>query len=144
MQAAELYRARARDLGIARQSFGNVICTFLVPLASPQRLPLHSVGITHGRALHAALKLLQPVCHTLSSSCEITLLGHVLPVGGVKEKILAARRAGVAVRCAAEESPDLRYSPQAPSGLRFVFARTIDEVLAVALAAHRGTMRVVY
>ena len=69
-------------------------------------------------------------------SGEITLRGQVLPVGGVKEKVLAAKRAGV--QCVIlpdgnrQDVADM--SPKLRRGLRVVFARTMDEVLAVALA----------
>jgi ATP-dependent Lon protease len=69
-------------------------------------------------------------------SGEITLRGQVLPVGGVKEKLLAAKRAGV--QCVVLPEGNRQDVIDIPTklrrGLRFVFARTMDEVLAVALA----------
>lgn len=68
-------------------------------------------------------------------SGEITLRGQVLPVGGVKEKMLAARRAGV--QCIILPEGNRQDIMDIPSklrrGLRCVFVRTMDEVLAVAL-----------
>ena len=66
---------------------------------------------------------------------EITLRGKVLPIDGVKEKVLAAHRAGVkAVLLPVENEKDLRDVPQeVRDGLRFVFVGHADEVLAQAL-----------
>lgn len=68
-------------------------------------------------------------------SGEITLRGQVLPVGGVKEKLLAAKRAGVQCIVLPEGNRQevLDIPPKLRRGLRFVFARTMDEVLAMAL-----------
>ena len=69
-------------------------------------------------------------------SGEITLRGHVLPVGGVKEKLLAAKRAGV--QCIVLPEGNRQDVVDIPArlrrGLRFVFAHTMAEVLTVALA----------
>jgi ATP-dependent Lon protease len=76
-------------------------------------------------------------------SGEITLRGQVLPVGGIKEKMLAAKRAGV--QCVVlphgnhQDVADI--PPKLRRGLRLVFARTMDEVLAAALAP-QGALRV--
>jgi ATP-dependent Lon protease len=69
-------------------------------------------------------------------SGEITLRGQVLPVGGVREKLLAAKRAGVQCVVLPEGNRQDVFDipPRFRRGLRFVFARTMDEVLAVALA----------
>ncbi len=66
---------------------------------------------------------------------EITLRGDVLPVGGVKEKVLAALRAGIPeVLMPAENERDLvDLPPSARRKLRFLFVNTVDEVLAAAL-----------
>jgi ATP-dependent Lon protease len=75
-------------------------------------------------------------------SGEITLRGQVLPVGGVKEKLLAAKRAGVQCVVLPEGNRQdvLDIPPKLRRGLRFVFARTMDEVLAVALAPQRDLL----
>ena len=66
---------------------------------------------------------------------EVTLRGRVLPVGGVKEKVLAAHRAGIAVVVLPEDNR--RDVEEVPANvrrhLRFVFVRHMDEVLQVAL-----------
>jgi ATP-dependent Lon protease len=98
-----------------------------------------SAGITLAVALISALTS-TPVRHTVAMSGEITLRGQVLPVGGVKEKMLAAKRAGV--QCVVlpdgnrQDVADM--SPKIRRGLRVVFARTMDEVLVVALGLQRG------
>jgi ATP-dependent Lon protease len=65
---------------------------------------------------------------------EITLTGQVLQIGGVRDKVLAAQRAGVhRVILPKENEPDLvELPPQARVQLEFVLANTIDDVLAVA------------
>jgi ATP-dependent Lon protease len=75
-------------------------------------------------------------------SGEITLRGQVLPVGGVKEKLLAAKRAGVQCVVLPEGNRQdvVDIPPKLRRGLRFVFARTMDEVLAVALAPQRDLL----
>jgi len=93
-----------------------------------------SAGITLAVALISTLTA-TPVRHTVAMTGEITLRGQVLPVGGVKEKILAAKRAGV--QCVVfphgnrQDVADM--PPKLRRGLRVVFARTMDEVLAIAL-----------
>jgi ATP-dependent Lon protease len=71
---------------------------------------------------------------------EITLRGRVLPVGGLKEKLLAALRAGVTqVIVPADNARDLEQLPQKVlRGLHIVFARTMDDVLAAALKPHEN------
>jgi ATP-dependent Lon protease len=66
---------------------------------------------------------------------EITLRGAVLPIGGVKEKVLAARRAGIGtVILPKRNEKDLEDVPENVRGeLRFAFAENIDDVLATAL-----------
>ncbi len=91
----------------------------------------------------ASLARGRPVRCDLAMTGEITLRGRVLPVGGIKEKVLAAHRAGMRTivlpaRCASqvEEIPeDVRRA------LQLVFVETADEVLAIALGApDRATM----
>jgi ATP-dependent Lon protease len=133
-QAALSYtRARARDLGILQTVFRECDLHIHVPAgAIPKDGP--SAGITLAVALISALTA-TPVCHTVAMSGEITLRGQVLPVGGVKEKLLAAKRAGVQCVVLPEGNRQdvVDMPPKLRRGLRFVFARTMDEVLAVAL-----------
>jgi ATP-dependent Lon protease len=76
-----------------------------------------------------------PVRNDVAMTGEITLSGLVLPVGGIKEKVLAARRAGM--RCVIlprDNEPDLRELPeQVRQELEFKLADRIEDVLAVAL-----------
>ena len=76
-----------------------------------------------------------PVCHAVAMSGEITLRGQILPVGGVKEKILAAKRVGVQSIVLPEGNcKDLDELPaHIRRGMRCIFASTMDEVLAVVL-----------
>ena len=76
-----------------------------------------------------------PVCHDVAMTGEVTLAGLVLPVGGIKEKVLAARRQGVkTVVLPALNEKDLQKLPQsARDEMEFVLAEHIEQVLAVAL-----------
>lgn len=135
-QAALSYtRAQAHMLGIPQTTFRDCDLHIHVPAgATPKDGP--SAGITLGVALISALTTI-PVRHAVAMSGEITLRGHVLPVGGVKEKVLAAKRGGMACVIVPEGNRhDVADIPaKLRRGIRFVFVRTMDEVLAVALAA---------
>jgi ATP-dependent Lon protease len=75
-----------------------------------------------------------PVADDVAMTGEITLTGQVLPIGGVREKTLAAQRAGIKrVVLPRENEPDLEDLPkETRSGLDFVLADTLDDVLAAA------------
>ena len=77
----------------------------------------------------------QRIRHDLAMTGEITLRGKVLPVGGIKEKVLAARRAGIqTVILPAKNRDDLEEIPEnARKHLRFHFVEKLDEVLKIAL-----------
>jgi ATP-dependent Lon protease len=127
-------RTRARELGIVRKAFREYDLHIHVPAgAIPKDGP--SAGITMATALISTLTS-TPVRHTVAMSGEITLRGRVLAVGGVKEKVLAAQRAGVQdVILPAGNRQDLTELPaKVRRRLRFVFVESMDEVLAVALA----------
>lgn len=89
-----------------------------------------SAGITMVSAMASALRG-QAVRSHLAMTGEITLRGKVLPVGGIKEKILAAKRAGVkTIVLSKENEKDIRdIKPLYVEGLRFHYVNTIDEVL---------------
>ena len=72
----------------------------------------------------------------VSMTGEITLRGHVLPVGGIKEKVLAAHRAGIKkIILPAQNKRDLIDIPEAVKNkIEFVFAETVDQVAAAALS----------
>jgi ATP-dependent Lon protease len=100
-------------------------------------------GPSAGVAMLAALVSLlsdKPANAHVAMTGEITLRGQVLPVGGVKEKVLAAHRAGVkTVILPARNKPDLQDVTQdVRDALRFAFADRVEDVLAVALSADRS------
>lgn len=72
----------------------------------------------------------------LAMTGEITLRGKVLPVGGIKEKILAAKRAGITdiILCSDNRKNIEDIKPVYIAGLTFHYVSTIDEVFAIALA----------
>ena len=94
-----------------------------------------SAGITMVSAMASALKG-QAVRSHIAMTGEITLRGKVLPVGGIKEKILAAKRAGVKVIVLSKENEKdiLDIKPLYVEGLTFHYVNTIDEVLSFVFA----------
>ena len=98
-----------------------------------------SAGVTLTTALVSLLtgRLVVP---GLAMTGEITLTGQVLPVGGIREKLLAARRAGLReVVLPADNEKDVNeIRPDLKRGLRFHFVRTYGEILPLAFAAPRG------
>ncbi len=135
-QAAwSLLRARAGALGIPLESFTQTDVHLHVPAgAVPKDGP--SAGITIATAL-ASLLCNRPSRHDLAMTGELTLRGRVLPIGGLKEKLTAAARAGVTtVLVPARNKSDLVDLPD--EVLRLLDIRqvdTIDEVLELALLA---------
>jgi ATP-dependent Lon protease len=134
-QAALSYtRARALQLRIPQQRFQGCDLHIHVPAgAIPKDGP--SAGIAMATALVSVLTA-TPVSHTVAMTGEITLRGQVLAVGGIKEKVLAARRTGVeCVILPRDNRPDLEDLPaKIRRDLRVVFVDTMDEVLLAALA----------
>jgi ATP-dependent Lon protease len=133
-QAALSYvKAHATDLSIEADAFEKFDLHIHVPAgAIPKDGP--SAGITIATAI-ASLMSNRPVRHQTAMTGEITLRGKVLPVGGVKEKILAARRAGITtVLLPAKNEKDLVDVPaHLRKDLKLVFVKDIGEVLAAAL-----------
>ncbi len=133
-QAALSYvRARAERLGIAADFFENLDLHIHVPAgAVPKDGP--SAGVTIATSL-ASLLTGRVVRHDLAMTGEITLRGKVLAVGGVKEKVLGARRAGVnTVILPKRNEKDLEDIPEkVRAEMHFIFVDTIDEVLEHAL-----------
>jgi ATP-dependent Lon protease len=143
-QAALSYvRSRAERLGIPADFFEKSDIHVHVPAGGiPKDGP--SGGVTIAASL-ASLLSGRPVRSDVAMTGEITLRGKVLPVGGVKEKVLAARRAGIkTIILPKRNERDLEDIPPEVLGeLKFVFVETVDELLANALrdggaAAHEG------
>ena len=134
VQAAMSYvRARAVDLGIDPKVFAENDIHVHVPAgAVPKDGP--SAGITLTTAITSLLTGV-PVRDDLAMTGEITLRGQVLPIGGVKDKVLAARRAGLTtVILPKRNEGDLDDLPkEARKSMHFVLAGHIDEVLRTAL-----------
>ena len=131
--ALSLAKAQSKTLGIAEGWFNGHSLHVHVPAGGiPKDGP--SAGVTLLAAIVSAASG-RPVRHDLAMTGEITLRGDVLPVGGIKEKVLAALRAGIPeVLMPAENERDLvDLPPSARRKLRFLFVHTIDEVLAAAL-----------
>ncbi len=131
--ALSLAKAQAKTLEIADGWFEGHSLHVHVPAGGiPKDGP--SAGVTILAAIVSAASG-RPVRHDLAMTGEITLRGDVLPVGGIKEKVLAALRAGIReVLMPAENERDLiDLPPSARRKLRFLFVHTIDEVLAAAL-----------
>jgi ATP-dependent Lon protease len=134
VQAALSYvRSRADRLGISADFFENCDLHIHVPAgAIPKDGP--SAGITMATSL-ASLLTGRPVHSHLAMTGEITLRGKVMPIGGVKEKVLAARRAGIrTVILPKRNEKDLDDVPaNVREEMQFRFVDTMDEVLDVAL-----------
>ncbi len=127
--AVSLVRTRAKDVGVDPDVFGiSDIHLHLPAGATPKDGP--SAGIAIVTALVSLLRDI-PVPPDLAMTGEITLRGKVLPVGGIKEKILAARRAGLGrVLIPADNVKDLAEVPsERIAELRVIPVERIEEVL---------------
>jgi ATP-dependent Lon protease len=125
--------SHADELGIDPGQFRRAGVHIHVPAgAIPKDGP--SAGITMATAL-AALYTECPARHDTAMTGEITLTGLVLPIGGVKEKVLAARRAGIQrVILPKDNEKDLRELPDhVRAEMEFVLAERIEDVLAAAI-----------
>ncbi len=133
-QAAMTYvRAKAEQLGITPNFFEQHDIHIHIPAgAIPKDGP--SAGITIATAL-ASLLTGRPVCNDTGMTGEITLRGQIMPVGGIKEKVLAAHRAGLhTIILPQKNEPDLAKIPdEIKKEMSFVLAHTMDDVLKKAL-----------
>lgn len=126
-------QAHVEDLNVNQDVLDNSNMHIHVPEgAVPKDGP--SAGITMLTSMVSALtkKKVKPY---LAMTGEITLRGQVLPVGGIKEKILAAKRAGMKeiLLCAQNEKDILDINPSYIKGLKFHYVNTMQEVLEIAL-----------
>jgi ATP-dependent Lon protease len=131
--ALSLAKARSAELGISDTWFEDHRLHVHVPAGGvPKDGP--SAGATILSAIVSATSG-RPVRHDLAMTGEITLRGDVLPVGGIKEKVLAALRAGITeVLLPGENERDLvDLPPTARRKLNFIFVNTVDDVLEAAI-----------
>jgi ATP-dependent Lon protease len=134
-------RSRAARLGLDPQFHERVDIHIHIPEgATPKDGP--SAGITIATALISALTG-RPTHGNVAMTGEITLRGRVLPVGGIKEKAVAALRHGMdTVLIPAANVPELELLPDdVHAGLLFKAVRTMDEVLEAALVEPAGRTR---
>jgi len=126
-------QSNAKRYGIDSKIFEKKTVHIHVPEgATPKDGP--SAGVTMMTAIASALtgKRVKPY---LAMTGEITLRGQVLPVGGIKEKVLAARRAGLKeiILCSQNEKDVEEINPAFVKGLKFHFVKTMNQVLELAL-----------
>ncbi len=133
-QAALSYvRSRSHHLGLPKDFYRNIDIHVHVPEgAIPKDGP--SAGITLATALTSALTQI-PVRRDIAMTGEVTLRGKVLPIGGLKEKLLAAHRAGIREAVMPKENErDFAELPQLiKDEMRLHFVAEMDEVLKIAL-----------
>jgi len=141
-QAALTYaRSRGTSLGIKEEVFAKYDFHIHVPAgAIPKDGP--SAGITMATALISTLTR-APVRRDVAMTGEITLRGKVLPIGGLKEKALAARRMGIkTVIVPTKNDKDVKELPaNVKRGMQFVYVDHMDQVLNVALVKRASARR---
>lgn len=126
-------RSRADELGIAREVFGeNDIHVHFPVGATPKDGPSAGAAVTLALASSLAER---PVRHDLAMTGEVTLRGKILEIGGVKEKVLAAYRAGITrVILPAGNKRDLRDVPtDVREGMEFHYVERMDQIFDLAL-----------
>jgi ATP-dependent Lon protease len=132
--AMSYVRSRSEALGIDKEFYQNVDIHLHVPEgAVPKDGP--SAGITMATAITSALTKI-PVKRDVAMTGEITLRGRVLPIGGLKEKLLAARIGGIkTVLIPKANVPDLKKVPkEVTKGMQIIPVEHADQVLRIALA----------
>lgn len=135
-QAALSYvKSRLASFGIKENVYKNLDIHIHVPAgAIPKDGP--SAGITMATSLLSALAKI-PVRKDVAMTGEITLRGHVLEIGGIKEKVLGAHRAGIrTIILPLKNKKDLEEIPvKTRSDLKFIFVETMEEVIKKALTS---------
>ena len=132
--ALSYIRSRAKQLGLTSDFYSKVDLHIHVPEGSiPKDGP--SAGITIATAIASALTRI-PVRSNVAMTGEITLRGRVLPIGGLKEKMIAAHRGGIStILVPKENEKDLKEIPgHIKKNLKIVLVEHMDEVLSRALA----------
>ncbi len=139
-QAAMSYvRSRARQLGLASDFYQNVDVHIHVPEgATPKDGP--SAGITMATAMVSALTKI-PVRNDVAMTGEVTLRGRVLPIGGLKEKVLAAHRAGIrTVLIPSENEKEIAdIPPPVVKSVQLELVAHMDDVLRKSLVVDSET-----
>jgi ATP-dependent Lon protease len=133
--ALSYVRSRSEALGLPADYFEKSDIHLHIPAgAQPKDGP--SAGVTMATAL-VSLAAQRPVRAEVGMTGEITLRGQVLPVGGIKEKVLAAHRSGIKVVILPRRNDaDLEDLPEeVVKEIQFVFVETVDQVLENALEA---------
>jgi ATP-dependent Lon protease len=128
-------RAHTEELGLPENWFAEHDVHIHVPAgAVPKDGP--SAGVTIATAI-ASLVRNEPVAEDVGMTGEITLTGQVLPIGGIREKALAAQRYGLKrIVMPRDNEPDLEELPdEARNELEFILADTIEDVFAVAFSS---------
>jgi ATP-dependent Lon protease len=137
-QAAVSYiRSNGKEFDIREDFFNNVDIHIHIPAgATPKDGP--SAGVAISSALLSLLKT-KPIDPHIAMTGEITLTGRVLPVGGIKEKIIAANRAGIkTVLLPTENKKDLIEIPdKVKKNLTFKFIKSIKDVHSVLFNQHK-------
>ncbi len=139
--ALSYVRARTEKLGLEDDFYSNTDIHLHVPAgATPKDGP--SAGVAMATSL-VSLVSGRKVKRNLGMTGEITLRGHVLPVGGVKEKVLAAHRNGLkTVILPKRNEYDLDDVPEEiKKKIKFIFVETVDEVLNAALEKRRARVK---
>jgi ATP-dependent Lon protease len=132
-------RSHAGELGLDPAWFADHDVHVHVPAgAVPKDGP--SAGITMATAIVSLVRG-RPVSDEVAMTGEITLTGQVLPVGGIREKVLAAQRAGIGrVVLPSENEPELEeLPPETREAVQFVLADSLEEVLGAAFDGGRRT-----
>ncbi len=134
MAAISYIRANHEKLAVDSEFYKKKDIHVHVPEgATPKDGP--SAGVTMVTATVSALTG-KPVRHDVAMTGEVTIRGRVLPVGGVKEKVLAANRYGIDnIVLPSENKRDLEDVPESVrKGIHFHFVKNVDEVLAIAFS----------